>query len=306
MVNCADYQPCNVDEAVNRIFNLLGGVDQFIKNGQNVLIKPNLIAPKAARLAVQTDGALIVAIAKYILDHGAKPFIADSPAWGDVHSCVRELGVADELKRLCVEVRPLNKPRLCYIPSAGAYVGLSSAALDADAVINVPKLKSHQQLVATIAVKNMFGCVSGKWKPFWHYARGSSSQRFCSLLWGIYERLAPVLTIVDGVIAMEGPGPINGHPRHLGMLCASPDPLACEIACATAIGLDPMCLPIIQNAGRAYAKIEDIEILGDKLVIYPDFAAAQLIPIRFTLSRVAKSAAKQLFRRICRRQNHSC
>ena len=87
---------------------------------------------------------------------------------------------------------------------------------NADVIINLPKFKSHQQLKATFAVKNMFGCVSGKRKALWHFRKGGSVDDFCELLIDIYRFLNPVLTIIDAVTAMDGPGPINGKARALG------------------------------------------------------------------------------------------
>ena len=297
VIRCDGYEQGRVDESIARIFELLGGVDKFVKRGQRVLLKPNFIAPKESHLAVQTDGAVLIAISKLLLEHGVCPVIGDSPAWGDVRACAAALGIDEKLKQLGVGLKQLDRPKWVYLPEARMRVGISTAALEADAIINVPKLKSHQQLVATIAVKNMFGCVSGKWKPFWHYARGSSEERFCEMLVGIYKYLKPAITIVDGVVAMEGAGPIHGKPRALGMLVASEDAMGCEAVCAKAIGLDECELPIVRAWFAEQKPKIDFELVGDELAVCEDFERAKPIPIRFSLGRVCKSAAKQLLLR---------
>jgi uncharacterized protein (DUF362 family) len=304
VIKCGNYDTAAVETALLRQFALLGGMDKFVKSGETVLLKPNFIAPKPRQNAVQTDPAVLIALAKLLKDFGARPFIGDSPAWGDVFACAKILELDEPLRKLGVPLRQLDTPRKIYIPEAHCSVGISSVALDADKIINVPKFKSHQQLVATFAVKNMFGAVSGKAKAYWHFARGKDEEKFCKLLIGIYKHLNPVLTIIDGITAMEGPGPINGRPRPLGYLIAGQDPIACEIACAKLINLPPDNLPIVRTAKKlsfGISDFEQIELLGDDFTadICRDFERALLIPIRFSLPRVCKSIAKQLLRKLC-------
>lgn len=304
VIKCSSYDAGAVEAAVLRQFTLLGGLDRFVKSGETVLLKPNFIAPKPRQNATQTDPAVLIALAKLLKDFGARPFVGDSPAWGDVFACAKMLELDEPLKKLGVPLRQLDAPRKCSIPEAHCSVGISAVALDADKIINVPKFKSHQQLVATFAVKNMFGTVSGKAKAYWHFARGKDEEKFCKLLIGIYKRLNPVLTVIDGITAMEGPGPINGHPRPLGFLIAGQDPIACEIVCAKLIDLTPDELPIVRTAKKnsfGCRDVEQSELLGDDFTadICRDFQRAERIPIQFSLPRVCKSIAKQLLRRLC-------
>jgi uncharacterized protein (DUF362 family) len=297
LTRCTDYNEEKISAALQRQFDLLGGLQKFVKHGDNVLIKPNLIAPKSRRCATQTDPAVIYQTAKLLKDFGAKPFIADSPAWGNIFTCMRKLKLENPLKKLGVSVRQLNKPRKCEIN--GTTVGISSLALDADAIINLPKFKSHQQLVATFAVKNMFGAVTGKKKAYWHFAKGKSEDDFCRFLIGIFNFLRPPLTIIDAVTVMDGPGPISGRPRPLGFIIGGIDPFACEIVCCKLINLNPENVPIIATArkmGLAPHGFDRIEILGDDFPkeVCTDFELPKLIPIRFSLPRVFKSILKQI------------
>jgi uncharacterized protein (DUF362 family) len=305
LTHCTEYREPVVAEVIARQFELLGGIEQFIKKGDNVLLKPNLIAPKPRHCATQTDPAVIIETARILKDLGARPFVGDSPAWGDVFKCVSVLGLEEPLKKLGVPVRQLDKPVKRQI--AGVDVGISSAALDADKIINLPKFKAHQQLVATFAVKNMFGCVSGKWKAYWHFAKGGNEKKFCKLLIEIYKLLSPALTIIDGVIAMDGPGPISGRARPLGWLIGGTEPIACEIVCSKLINLSPESLPIVKTAKQigfgstelaagGCANYDDITIVGDPFpqTVCTDFVLAEPIPIRFSLPHVCKSVCKQL------------
>ena len=300
LTRCDDYDPANVRAAILKHFNLLGGVGTFISRGDKVLIKPNMIAPKPAEYAVQTDPVVIIELAKILLDFGAKPFVADSPAWANTAACAEALGIVEPLKKLDVPIRQLRKPVKCILEHSGTKIGISSVALEADKIINLPKLKTHQQLVATIAVKNMFGCVSGKAKAIWHYRKGATFDNFCTMLIDIYKLLKPVLTVIDAVIAMEGPGPISGSPKKVGWLIASADPMAAEVICCDLIGLIPEQLPLIRTAektGFGCTNRQNIQIVGDlppvdrpvKLV------PAELTPLRFTPVRIVKSILRQIF-----------
>ncbi len=297
LTRCIEYEKPAIAKAIALQFSLLGGLERFVKRGDKVLLKPNFISPRPRHCATQTDPAIIIETAKLLKDFGAKPFVGDSPAWGNVHACAKVLGLEEPLKKLDVPIRQLNKPIKCQL--AGADVGISSLALQADAIINLPKLKSHQQLVATFAVKNMFGCVSGKWKAYWHFAKGGSEKKFCMLLIEIYKHLAPALTIIDAITVMDGPGPIRGRPRPLGWLIGGTDPMACEIVCSKLINLEPERLPIINTAkkmGFGCSNFERIEIVGDRFpqVVCTDFVLAEPIPIRFSLLHVCKSICKQM------------
>lgn len=299
LTRCGDYSRPGIARAVERQFELLGGLERFVRPGDTVLLKPNFIAPKSRRHATQTDPAILLETARLLKDFGARPFVGDSPAWSNVFACVRALKLTEQLARMDVPVRQLDSRRDCLIGARRTKVGISSVALDADVIINLPKFKSHQQLGATFAVKNMFGCVVGKRKALWHFARGGNPHDFCELLIDIYRHLEPAVTIIDAVTAMDGPGPISGRARPLGWLIGGTDPIACEIICANLVGIEPQSLPIIKTAnqiGFGCADQTGIEIIGDDFPqeICADFDLPELSPIRFSLIHVCKSICKQI------------
>jgi uncharacterized protein (DUF362 family) len=248
ITRCSDYSRTEISRAIAAQFELLGGLEKFVTRGDTVLLKPNFIAPKPRRCATQTDPAVLLEVAALLKDFGARPFIGDSPAWSNVFACIRALEMEDALKKLSIPVKQLNKPKKCRIGPENIEVGISSIALDADVIINLPKFKTHQQLVTTFAVKNMFGCCSGKRKALWHFAKGRNADKFCELLIEIYKFLNPALTIIDGVIAMDGPGPINGRARPLGWLLGGTDPFALEVICSKLVNINPENVPIVKTA----------------------------------------------------------
>ena len=296
---CSDYSQTRIAEALQKQFALLGGLEKFVKPGDTVLLKPNFIAPRSRRHATQTDPAVILETARLLKDFGARPFVGDSPAWGNVFTCVKALKLEEPLKKLSMPVKQLDKPKWCRIGAKNIRVGISSVALDADVIINLPKFKSHQQLTATFAVKNMFGCVSGKRKALWHFAKGKNADDFCELLIEIFKFLNPALTIIDAVVAMDGPGPIRGRARPLGWLIGGTDPIACETICAKLISIKPENVPIIKTARQIGFRCSDpakIKIAGEDFPqsICTDFQLAKPVPLRFSLPHVCKSICKQI------------
>jgi len=299
LTQCSDYSQPKINETIAAQFKLLGGLEKFVKAGDTVLLKPNFIAPRSRRCATQTDPAIILETAKLLKDFGAKPFVGDSPAWGNVFACVKALKLEEPLKKLSIPVKQLDKPKKCSVGTHNTKVGISSIALDADVIINLAKFKTHQQLVATFAVKNMFGCVSGKRKALWHFAKGKNDNDFCELLIDIYKFLKPALTIIDAVTVMDGPGPIRGRARPLGYLVSGTEPIACETICCKLVNINPDDLPIIKTARKMQfgcSNIDKIKISGDDFPenICTDFELAEPVPIRFSLPHVCKSICKQV------------
>jgi uncharacterized protein (DUF362 family) len=299
VTRCIDYSQPKIAEAIATQFKLLGGLEKFIRPGDTVLLKPNFIAPRPRHCATQTDPAVIIETARMLKDFGARPFVGDSPAWGNVFSCIKALKLEEALRKLSVPVKQLDNPKKCRMGASNTKVGISSIALDADVIISLAKLKTHQQLVATFAVKNMFGCVSGKRKALWHFAKGKNADDFCQLLIDIYKFLNPALTIIDGIVVMDGPGPIKGRARPLGWLIGGTEPIACETICCELVNIKPDDLPIIKTArqvGFGCSDLSRIEILGDGLPqnICMDFKLAEPVPIRFSLPHVCRSICKQI------------
>ena len=109
LTRCSDYKPENVLKAIKRQFDLLGGIERFVHKGDSVLLKPNFIAPRSRRHATQTHPSVIIETARLLKDLGARPFVGDSPAWGDVFSCVNALKIEEELKNSLLDQDSLFK-----------------------------------------------------------------------------------------------------------------------------------------------------------------------------------------------------
>ena len=122
LTRCSDYSQPKIAEAIAIQFELLGGLERFIRPGDTVLLKPNFIAPRPRHCATQTDPAVILETARMLKDFGARPFIGDSPAWGNVFSCIKALKLEEPLKKLSVPVKQLDNPKKCRIGAGNTKV----------------------------------------------------------------------------------------------------------------------------------------------------------------------------------------
>jgi uncharacterized protein (DUF362 family)/Pyruvate/2-oxoacid:ferredoxin oxidoreductase delta subunit len=269
LARCQDYEQKRVEESVDRILVPLGGIGTFVHPEDTVLIKPNLLAPKASATAVNTHPVVVGAILKAVIRAGGRPFIGDSPGLGNARKNAERCGlekVAADLNVPIVEFKesvPIGKIR-----EGGFPLELSGEALRADVIINVPKFKTHGQMLLTLGVKNMFGCVVGKRKAQWHLKAGVNRDAFASMVVQICAALSPDLTLIDGIVGMEGNGPGSGTPRNMGILAASRDPVALDTVMMDLIGIDPFRLATLRAAkesGIGETDLDRIEIQGEKI-----------------------------------------
>lgn len=247
---CGHYSFETVFEAVRRSVDLLGGMRAFVKKGERILVKPNLLAAKPAEAAVTTHPMVVKAVLRLVKEAGATPFVADSPGIGSALKIAEKCGVLDVCREEGVELTELKTLILVENPLGHTFKRLEVAdeALKADGIINLPKLKTHAQMHLTMGVKNLFGCVPGKTKPQWHLSAGVDSRDFAGMLLDLYFFLGPRLTIMDAVVGMEGNGPGSGDPRKLGLIMAAVDCIAMDTAACDLLGGRTHDVPILKAA----------------------------------------------------------
>jgi len=304
---CADYEVSRLVRTADAAVRDLGGWGRFVSRGDRVLVKPNLISAAGPDRPVQTHPAVVEAICRILLDLGVKPYVGDSPAWGSLEGNARKSGLAERLAGLGVPLVPFNRPVKVRNERGRIFEHLTvdRSVLEADVVINVPKLKTHQQLVLTAAIKNLFGCMPGKRKAWWHFKAGSYDNYFALMLVEMCRLVGPALTIIDAVVAMEGPGPISGAPRYVGLLLGGEDPASLERVCCELLSADPARLAILRacaQVGYGELDLRRMHLMGAPLDEHKidDFAWPEPVPIAFSLPRVVRSLIKQL--RVLRRQ----
>lgn len=283
-----------------RLLEPLGGLGAFVEAGQRVLVKPNLLTAAPPEDAVTTHPELVRIVVTDLLALGAEVVVGDSPAFGSAPGVGRAAGIAAVCQELGVPLVNLSQAMRAENPGGKVFSHLtvSRVALkEVDRIINLPKLKGHQQAYFTCAAKNMFGCVPGKRKAWWHMKAGAYENFFGLMLVETLRLLAPCLTIVDGVVAMQGNGPRNGTPYPLGVLLAGPDALAVDRVAVDLIGYDPArvrTLSAWQELDGELPGLDRFELLGDALegLRVHDFAEPRMRPLGLSLPRVVKSTVK--------------
>jgi uncharacterized protein (DUF362 family)/Pyruvate/2-oxoacid:ferredoxin oxidoreductase delta subunit len=233
---CPDYDIRAVRQASITALEAIGGLP--IKNGDTVLLKPNLLAPKAPEKAVTTHPALITAVAELARDCGAKVLIGDSPAGSPGEAIWDITGIKSLVKWLDIKKVDFTLVRALEAEVRGNQYYLALPAVNCDLLINLPKLKTHSLTMFTGAVKNLFGCLPGFQKGNWH-RRAPKNEQFSQVVVDVYSKFRPKINIMDAIIAMEGDGPSNGVPKHLGLILGSNESVAMDKISAQIIGFGP-------------------------------------------------------------------
>ncbi len=302
VVKCTDYSKEDVRSAVDKTFSFFGGIENVIKKGSKVLLKPNFLKESSPKKCIVTHPAVIEAVAEAVLEAGAIPIIGDSPAFGSVAKIASRIGLDKFAEKHGIDIIELDKPRKVSINCGGKDFSLtvSGKALDVDAIINLPKLKVHVQVLFTAGVKNLYGCVSGKQKAWRHLKSKNDLEWYADMLIANYQLVKPVFTIVDAVTAMEEKGPTGGRPKDVSLLVGGIDVIAVDRVIAELLSVSPEDVPILRAAKRLGIGEQDlskIEIAGEDLpsVKVHDFIFPELSPIGFDFIRVVKSLIKHLW-----------
>lgn len=243
LTHCQSYKGQEFDSTLGQVLDL---ACQRPAPATKILVKPNLVA---ARPLACTSPAVVAGVCAWLMDHGAKVTVADSPGIGRGQSVARAIGLDAALRPLGLAVHDLNEPVLTRLPlpeTAGkteVTVGLSRLALESDLVFSLPRLKAHRFTMLTLAVKNCFGCVPGMRKALLHYSHGRDTAFFADCLAAIWAALPPVAAVLDGIKAMHVTGPINGKPVQIGLLGASQSAVALDEAVIEAFAMTHPGLP---------------------------------------------------------------
>jgi uncharacterized protein (DUF362 family)/Pyruvate/2-oxoacid:ferredoxin oxidoreductase delta subunit len=272
---CPDYSVKSVEQALIRTFDNLGGIERFVKPGMKVVLKPNLVLKKCPEEAATTHPVLVQVLSGMIQQiagrkAGGKVIIADSP--GGAYSERRLKAIyavcgMDKAARASGAELNLDTSEVEIDNTDGRYlkkVTVIKPFVDADLVINLPKMKSHGQMVYTGAVKNMFGAIPGVLKAEYHF-RMPEYREFANAIIDIFLSVRPALNIMDAVIGMDGHGPTAGSPRPIGMILAGENAFELDHAALNMLDFNADYVPVLKEAvirGLCPANFKDIELRG--------------------------------------------
>lgn len=268
VIGCGDYREQTVAEAVRRSVDLFGGIRSLIKPHDRVLIKPNLLKASPPDRAVTTHPEIVRAVIRLVHEAGAEALVGDSPGIGDLRRVAERSGILAVVRQEGAVLAEFDDA--VTVKNTGRFkrFEISRIAAEADAIINLPKFKTHGMTTLTGAVKNLFGCIPGKRKVQWHFNTGVDHGSFMRMLVELSAFLKPRFTVMDGIVGMEGNGPGSGDPRTMGVLLAGQDPVALDSVAGSLVGLSPEALPVLKAAaaaGKGETRMENIQLVGDEL-----------------------------------------
>jgi uncharacterized protein (DUF362 family) len=256
-IQCKGYGE-GLPEAIARAFSLSGWKAIGALSGKNVLLKPNLLTDRKPEQAVTTHPEFVRHVIRWLKGQGAHVIVGDSPASTANLKNVWELsGLRVVCEEEGVKLISLEQAGVKSFTVDGFSFAVAQPVLDADYVLNLPKLKSHAFTLLTAGVKNIYGVLPGYSKTLLHrqYPKPLEFGRLIATIWTV---IPPSFTLVDGIVGLEGQGPANGTPVALGFIAGSENPFALDRALCSLLKIDEHRVPYLTGEqGRRYTCVGD-------------------------------------------------
>jgi len=274
IVSCKDYEPKRVKAALEEALDLIGGLKSLFSPEEIVLLKPNWVAIDPPEKCSITHPVVFEAALSLISEYVNTVTYGDSPAFQSPKNAAQKTGYKDIGDRYGASLADFTSGRDVRYEEGlqNKKLHIAKGVLDADALVSLPKLKTHGFQKMTGAIKNQFGCVPGTLKGEMH-VKLPSAMDFSKMLVDLNHYINPRLYIMDGIMAMEGNGPRGGSPKHMGVLMVSTDPVALDATICRMVGLDPGLVPTTkygQEVGMGTYEEDQIQLLGDGLPLEVD------------------------------------
>jgi len=256
--------PASVKAMLREAFTLLGGIGDIAAPGKRLLLKPNLVAEVAPETGAVTHPVVVRALAELLREAGADPFVAEASAVGvDTEKAIQATGY-QHLRDNGIEVLDLKSTEKVKVEIPNGKVARQVTTfrpvVEADAIINLPSLKTHDQAPVSLGLKNTKGLIDDADKRRLHMT-------------GLFQGIADInsvlgaaLTVVDGLIGHEGLGPVYGTPVPLNVLIAGKDPVAVDAVAARVMGVEPAAVDYIRLAaalGLGTLAESEITVVGE-------------------------------------------
>ena len=270
VVRCPGYESRELSSSIVTALDLIGGIESVLKPGSKVFVKINHLSPGSApERAIVTHPLFTREVVRLLKDLNMDVTVGD-----DIQFEGEDGYLVSGYREMCREmgVRLINlksegfREVLCPGGQAIPSVHISAAALDADGIIDLAKLKTHAFTAFTGAVKNMFGVIPCGLRLKYHN-RFPRNEVFSRMLVDVFSCLPPVLTLMDAVTAMEGLGPSGGPPRSVGLVLAGRDAVAVDAVAQSIIGFGPDDILTTRYAaerGLGTARLDSIDVVGER------------------------------------------
>jgi uncharacterized protein (DUF362 family)/ferredoxin len=269
LIRCESYDEQAVKAAVQKGIGLLGGAAQFARPNEKILLKPNWIVAAPPEKCATTHPAVFRAVCEVFQQTGARLSYGDSPGHTTPENAAHKTGFEKVASGLGIPLADFQGGRQIVFEQAvqNRIFTFANGVLESDGLISLPKLKTQQFLKLTGAVKNQFGCIPGMLKGEYHVKLPRPAD-FAQMLVDINSYLKPRLFIMDGIVAMDGNGPMSGDPIKMNVLLFSADPIALDATVCRIIDVNPeYSFTVTRGAASGlgtYAESE-IELLGDPI-----------------------------------------
>lgn len=270
---CSEYEINSLILKINDGIERLGGWDLFVRPGDIVLLKVNLIGPKPSESAAITHSEFLRAIVRILKQRGCEVWIGDSSGGAiagiaPTAKSFKVSGYEEVAKEEGAIIKNFDSEGVMEVCSKSKYgetMYLAKPIFGADVVINLPKLKTHSAGIYTGAVKNVFGCIPGLRKAKYH-KMAPNPKDFGEILADIHQSAKFQLHIMDGIYAMQGEGPTAGDVYLGNKILMSTDPLALDTVAINMIGMKIEEVPNLSAAIEreiGESRLENITIDGD-------------------------------------------
>jgi uncharacterized protein (DUF362 family)/ferredoxin len=276
LIRCDTYEEKQLTSAIRRGLGMLGGISNFVRSGERIVLKPNVLVGTAPEHGVTTHPAFFKSIGQILIDAGVSVYYGDSSSFGSSEGNLNRSGlkqVADEMGFTMADFDMGREVSFKEGLLIKKFI-IANGVLDADGLISLPKFKTHGLVKFTGAVKNQFGCIPGMLKSQYH-VKLPDPYDFATMLVDLNSLIKPRLYIIDGIIAMEGNGPRSGRLKPLNVILLSDDPIAVDATACRIIGLNPETIPTSipgEKAGAGTYHADKIDLQGDEFESFSDFS----------------------------------
>ncbi len=262
---CQSYE---VDQLLDALYTAVEDAGAYDVSGKRVLLKPNILRDAKPERAITTHPEFLRAVIRLTRDAGAtRILVGDSPGIHRSNFDAHISGIRSVVEQEGAEWVDFDRGKTNVAvpdPFEEQEFPVAEVVQDVDAIVSVAKLKTHELMLYTGAQKNLYGLLPGFSKARYHVSYPGRA-RFGRMVVDLIKALKPEYSFMDGVVAMEGPGPGNGFPRAVGAVAASPSALALDIVMSRLIGYDPDEIPTNSAAYGVLdgiADASDVEVRG--------------------------------------------
>jgi len=300
-LKCKDYNSRKLSKKVRELLEPFESELEKIKRGDKVLLKPNLLSAHKPEDAVTTHPEFLKAVLRVFLDLGAKVFIGDSPSPGvrKMEKLFDITGLSEIEKEFNVKLASFDNTGWCKKSIGGKDYPIAKIICDADFVVNLPKIKTHNLTLLTLGVKNMYGSIPGFKKALLHRDYPNPIA-FSEMNLDVYMLANPNLTIYDGIVGMEGDGPAAGEAVNLGFIAATDDAITCDMFITELLGVRKEIFPLyLAGLRKGLSMNREYSLFGDAVETYisKEIKLPRTNQLSFIPPIVVKILGKQLWAR---------